>query len=144
MSMRAFVAMLWLDLDSDLVQLYMDPTTVRCLDSVQRLHGNRAFGLVSLGRFLISIHKRDDLYMPKIVPAYRKVNGEWSVHSEVYTVLTGESPISGLYSKPYPALLDVRPLNRGPVYEQMCNQWRVPLSDERYAHLWSRLNILVK
>jgi len=116
MSKRAYHAKLWLDLDSGFVDLHMHPFTVRCLDCVYRLHGNRAFGLVSLGRFAVSIHNRDEpAIFYNLLPAFDRRSAGWTINGPCYDVTTGAIQIGDLVDayasfKPEPSSI-----NRGPV-----------------------------
>jgi len=116
MSKRAFFAKLWLDLDSGFVDLHMHPFTVRCLDCVYRLHGNRAFGLVSLGRFAISIHNRDEpSVFLNLLPTFVKVGGGWMINGPCYDVICGATRINDLVDAYASFKSDPATVNRGPV-----------------------------
>lgn len=120
MPRNAFVARLALDLDSGLVQLPISVVHHSVLNDIQLLHGRGAFGLVSLGRFVVEIDSHDGKVETLTVPAFVKngVYGFWLVNPLIhYRVLPFmRDPDLESYEAIRYASPTVRPYeNRGPV-----------------------------
>lgn len=128
---HAFVAKLWLDLDSGLVDLHLRPNTVRCMDIVHRLHGTGSFGLVSLGRFILTLHRGDSPAALAILPAYQKVGGEaWRLSDSVYKLFTRGNGIEGIIAGSVLDNTAFRSASRGPVLQKAAAPvtYAIPLS----------------
>lgn len=121
MNHRAYVAKLYLDLDRKLVET---PIRLSCSDAVKQvweLHELKAFGLVSLGRFLAGFDTRENV-SPTFVPLFVRSNwhGCWIRLPDLTDYINYPSEkrwLSLLEWRSDPRGLGYGPCNRGPQFE---------------------------